>query len=40
VQADVEDITAERVAQYVQEASIPVYLDESKGFSPVEEKHA
>lgn len=40
VQADVEDITAEHVAQYVQEASILVYLDESKALSQVEVKHA
>ncbi len=30
IQADVEDITGKHVSQYVQEASILVYLDEAK----------
>ena len=40
VEVDMEDITGEHVSQYVQEASILVYSDESKALSQVEEKHA
>ena len=39
-QADVEDIMAKHVSQYVQEASILVYRDEAKGSLEVEGKHA
>ncbi len=39
VQADVEDITAKHVSQYVQEASILVYLDEAKGLLQIEVTH-
>lgn len=40
VEVDMEDITGEHVSQYVQEASILVYLDEAKGLLQVEERHA
>ncbi len=40
IQADVEDITGEHVSQYVQEASILVYLDETKGLPQIDEKYA
>ncbi len=40
VEVDIEDITGEHVSQYVQEASILVYLDGAKGILQGEGKHA